>query len=69
MNMKAIRQLKGLSQEEVAKRVGLSQSRISFIETGHWFPSAAERKKIDKALGWTIDWNATMRERGSGSRL
>jgi transcriptional regulator with XRE-family HTH domain len=62
MNMKAIRQLKGLSQEEVAKRVGLSQSCISFIEAGRWFPTANKRRKIDKTLGWPIDWNETLKK-------
>ena len=46
-----VRIKKNLSQEELAKKVGMKQPVISRIESMHSLPSVATLKKISKALG------------------
>ena len=44
--LKAIRQLKGISQRELAKRVGVTNSTISMIEKNGVSPSVSSLKKV-----------------------
>lgn len=44
--LKAIRQMKGLSQRELAKRVGVTNSTISMIEKNSVSPSVSSLKKV-----------------------
>lgn len=41
----------GLSQEQVAYRVGLEQSNLSRIERGKAAPSAEVKRRLDEVLG------------------
>lgn len=45
---------KGLSQEELAERVGKSRTSISNIESGKTFPRPSTAKKIADVLGMDI---------------
>ncbi|QOR34413.1 helix-turn-helix transcriptional regulator [Clostridium sp. 'deep sea'] len=47
---------KGLTQQEVAKKVGISQNFYSCIETGGRNPGVNTAKKIAAVLGfnWTL---------------
>lgn len=54
MWLKEIRIGAGLSQKEVASRVGITQQGYSFIETGQRAPSVRNAHKIAAALGF--DW-------------
>ena len=49
------RQAKGLSQEETAKRTGVSQSTYAMWETGTRTPTVETAKRIADVLGfsWT----------------
>ena len=47
---KALRALSGLSQEQLAQKVGTTQSIISFIECGHVEPRGNLKKAIAKTL-------------------
>jgi len=42
---------KGLTQKELARRIGTKQSAISRLESGKYNPSLAFLKKVAKALG------------------
>jgi transcriptional regulator with XRE-family HTH domain len=46
LRMQAIRQARGLSQRELAKRVGVTNSTISLIEQNKVSPSVASLKKV-----------------------
>lgn len=48
--LKGLRALNGLSQKELAKRVGTSQPVISLIEGGHVEPRENLKKAIAKTL-------------------
>jgi transcriptional regulator with XRE-family HTH domain len=53
--IRAARQAAGLSQYQLAERVGCSQHHISRWENGERGPSAQSLKKLAKALGCKID--------------
>lgn len=48
-SLKAVRKLKGLSQRELAKRAGVTNSTISMIEKNSVSPSVSSLKK---SVGW-----------------
>ncbi|MEH6650060.1 MAG: cupin domain-containing protein [Motiliproteus sp.] len=52
--LKKIRQIYGLSQRELAKRVGLTNSTISMIERNAVSPSVASLKKILGGIPMTV---------------
>ncbi len=52
--LKKIRQIYGLSQRELAKRVGLTNSTISMIERNAVSPSVASLKKILSGIPMTV---------------
>lgn len=49
-NIRKIRRLKGLTQAELSKRSGVSQSQISSIELGQKSPTIETLQKIANAL-------------------
>lgn len=49
-NIKALRDAKGLSQEELAEIIGIEYQSISRIETGMYFTSFENLQKIANAL-------------------
>ncbi len=51
MYLKKIRQSKGVTQEELAEKIGTSQTWIAYIETGRNKPNLDMLEKIAKALG------------------
>ena len=53
-NMVRIRKAKRISQEQLAKQSGISQSSISFIETGQNSPTIFTAQKIADALGVSL---------------
>lgn len=50
MNLKKLRISKQMSQHELAKRAGLAQSSISYIESGSKSPNIKTVIKLAKAL-------------------
>ena len=50
-----IRIAKGLSQEALAREVGLSRNSISSIERGEFIPLVLHVLKIVKVLGVTVE--------------
>lgn len=61
MEIKKIRAEKGVSQIEVCKAAGISQSFYSSIESGVRRPSVEVAKKIGEFLGF--DWTLFFEER------
>lgn len=60
LKMKAARALKGMSQEELAKAVGVTRQTIGMIEAGDYNPTLNLCLSICKTLGQTLDglfWN------------
>ncbi len=55
MTLKEFRKQKGLSQTELANRVGLKQTTISQYENGSRRPNLHMAKKIADALGMSLD--------------
>lgn len=56
--MKAVierRKLKGMTQAELAQKVGTRQSAIARLESGSYNPSLRFLKKVAKALGAKIE--------------
>lgn len=54
--LRATRELRGLSQTDLAKRTGLQPSAISHFETGKRAPSFDNLKRLADALGASIDY-------------
>ena len=50
-SIKSAREKKGLTQELLAKKVGEKESLIQNMESGHFEPSIALAKKLEKFLG------------------
>lgn len=55
MTLKESREKKGLSQTELAKRVGLKQTTISQYENGSRRPNLSMAKKMADALDISLD--------------
>ena len=55
MDIRKLRLVKGLKQECIAQKAGISASYISMLESGKRKPSPAVAKRLGKALGvpWT----------------
>ena len=49
-NLKALRENRGISQEELAESIGVEYQTISRIETGMYFTGYENLQKIAKAL-------------------
>lgn len=54
-NLKKLREAAGLSQAELAKRVGTNQSMIAHIENGFKIPSLALTVELAFVLGVSLD--------------
>ncbi|VBB06476.1 Hypothetical protein LUCI_1708 [Lucifera butyrica] len=57
--IKQIRAEAGLSQERLAKRIGVSPGNVSSWESGAALPGALALKSIHENLGYSIDWLLT----------
>lgn len=55
-NLKKIREIKGLSQTELAKRSGLQPSAVSHFETGRRAPSFDNLRRLADTLEVTTDF-------------
>jgi len=55
MTSKPLRLQKGLTQQELAKMVGISVSAVSKIENGHFVPSLRVAMKIARILGTSVE--------------
>jgi len=53
-NLRTLRTLHGLSQKQLAERVGVSHPRISELECGNGDPKLHTLEKIAKAFGTTV---------------
>ncbi len=51
INLKKLRKLKGITQEELSEQIGMNARQISKLETGSHFPSVKNLEKICMALG------------------
>ncbi|NCS98802.1 helix-turn-helix transcriptional regulator [Candidatus Parcubacteria bacterium] len=54
-NLQKIRKEKGVTQEELAKKVGVTRQTIICIEHGNCSPSISVALKIGKTLGVCVD--------------
>ena len=54
-NVKAFREKKSLSQQELAKQIGVNQAMIHYIEAGTKVPSLAVTIGLADAFGCSID--------------
>ena len=55
MNLKEIRLKKGITQEELAKKLGINQNNISRYENSERTPNLYLAKEIADALDCTVD--------------
>jgi len=53
--IKELRELKGISQEELAHRAGLSRTGMGFLETGKRWPRLDTLMKVAQGLNVTVD--------------
>ena len=54
-NLKALRKAKGLSQEELAKRCGVSRQTVNAIENNKYDPTLALAFHLAAELGVRVD--------------
>ena len=50
-HLQKIRKSKGITQEQLAEKIKVSQTWIAYIETGRYTPNLKMFEKIAKALG------------------
>ena len=53
--VRQVRQRIGISQKDLARKVGITQAFLSEVETGTKSPSLLTAAKLARALGCTID--------------
>ena len=61
--LRHIREMTGMSQEDLAEEVGLTQVMVSYIENGTRRPSVETAKRIAKVLN--IDWTEFFNDEGN----
>ena len=54
-NLKTIRSEAGLTQEELAKKIGISQKTVSSWETGRTFPTMGDVISLCRTLNCTME--------------
>ena len=54
-NIREARQLKGITQEQLAKMLGITQGAVAQWENGMTHPSFDMLPKVAEALGMTVD--------------
>ena len=54
-NLKSIRKASGLSQSELAERVGVKRQAVYDMETGRYVPNTALALRIAKELGCRVE--------------
>lgn len=54
-NLLRVREMRGLTQEQLAKKTGLQPAAISHFETGHRQPNLRNLVKLCLALNASID--------------
>lgn len=55
LNLREIREKKGISQEELAEKLGISRIMIIHYEKGRNYPSLERAVQISNILGCTLD--------------
>lgn len=55
LDVRQVRQRVGISQKDLARKVGITQAFLSEVETGNKSPSLLTAAKLARALGCTID--------------
>ena len=55
LDVRQARQRVGISQKDLARKVGITQAFLSEVETGTKSPSLLTAAKLARALGCTID--------------
>ena len=55
VHLKVARAREGLTQEELAARVGVTRKTINTIERGHFIPSTLLALKLARALKTTVE--------------
>ncbi|EOZ2853512.1 helix-turn-helix transcriptional regulator [Listeria monocytogenes] len=55
MKLKELRKAKGLTQKELANKLGVHRTTITLIEKGINKPSVKVAKKLGEVLG--VEWN------------
>lgn len=60
MNLKEKRIKKGMTQQEVADAVGITDMAVSYYESGQRIPKPAMAKKLGELLGF--DWTELYEE-------
>jgi transcriptional regulator with XRE-family HTH domain len=66
MHLRAIRLEKGLTQQALAKKAGMSYTFLSNVERGKADPSLTTLKRLAAALGVTV--SQLVKERKDGQR-
>ena len=62
--IRSARQQTGISQSELARRAGTSQSAVARIESGHTSPTVETLERLAGALGMDLELSAAARESG-----
>lgn len=57
MDLRTARQLKNLSQEQLAAAIGVTQEMISIYESGKNPTPIKRRAAIEKVIGWPIQFD------------
>jgi transcriptional regulator with XRE-family HTH domain len=60
--LKLLRSEKGLKQAELAKAIGITQRKISYLETGQLEPDLLTLCKLSDYFGVTIDYLVGMKD-------
>lgn len=55
-NLQERRESRGMTQQVLAEKIGVTQMAVSFFESGKKIPSVAVLEKMADALGCSIDW-------------
>ena len=63
-NIRAARELRGLTREQVAERIGVPVAYLAQVETGRVWPSVIVFARVAKALDVDADFLLGHREQG-----
>lgn len=59
-DLRTVRELRKLTQDDLAEITGISQPHLASIESGKHLPNSRTRKRLERILGSEINWLTTL---------
>lgn len=69
VNIKAMREKRGFTQEQFAEKIGVNRVNLAYFESGKKVPSLAVAERIADELDCSLDWLLGRKEHCNGCQM